>query len=55
MIPSGGGWALVPQGEHTLLVRPDGYVAWAGPADGDWRPAYQRWTGSNAAVHVAAA
>lgn len=29
-----------------LLVRPDGYVAWAGAtASGEWRPALQQWTG----------
>ncbi|MCW2757989.1 MAG: putative Baeyer-Villiger monooxygenase [Nocardioidaceae bacterium] len=29
-----------------LLVRPDGYAAWAGAtASGDWRPALKQWTG----------
>jgi 2-polyprenyl-6-methoxyphenol hydroxylase-like FAD-dependent oxidoreductase len=40
----------------ALLVRPDGYVAWAGPhasAGSSWRAALTRWTGAQAA-HVTA-
>jgi 2-polyprenyl-6-methoxyphenol hydroxylase-like FAD-dependent oxidoreductase len=34
----------------ALLVRPDGYIAWAGPAAADpsWRPVLARWTGDQA-------
>jgi hypothetical protein len=38
-IPAGSG--------EAMLVRPDGYVAWAGsPDDGSLQPALQRWFGS---------
>lgn len=30
----------------TVLIRPDGYIAWAGTDDG-WRTALRTWTGSN--------
>jgi hypothetical protein len=36
----------------ALLVRPDGYVAWAGPAataGPSWRAALNRWTGDRPA------
>ncbi|MGI5132959.1 FAD-dependent monooxygenase [Pseudonocardia sp. CA-107938] len=41
----------------AVLVRPDGYVAWAGPrvVDDGWRSAYARWTGlapDRSAVHA---
>jgi 2-polyprenyl-6-methoxyphenol hydroxylase-like FAD-dependent oxidoreductase len=35
----------VPAGVGTLLLRPDGYVAWAGEAGADPRPALSRWFG----------
>ncbi|WP_460021723.1 aromatic-ring hydroxylase C-terminal domain-containing protein [Kineosporia succinea] len=29
-----------------LLVRPDGYIAWAGPeGDGTWVSTWERWAG----------
>jgi hypothetical protein len=32
-----------------LLVRPDGYIAWAGrTGDDGWRPALAAWTGHGA-------
>jgi len=40
----------------ALLVRPDGYIAWAGPgasASSAWHAALTRWTGARAA-HVSA-
>jgi hypothetical protein len=40
----------------ALLVRPDGYIAWAGPtasANSSWHAALTRWTG-NRATHVRA-
>jgi 2-polyprenyl-6-methoxyphenol hydroxylase-like FAD-dependent oxidoreductase len=40
----------------ALLVRPDGYIAWAGPgasASSSWHAALTRWTGARAA-HVSA-
>jgi len=38
----------------ALLVRPDGYVAWAGTAASDpsWRAALARWTGQPTPVHA---
>jgi hypothetical protein len=36
----------------ALLVRPDGYIAWAGPddaANSSWHAAFTRWTGAQAA------
>lgn len=30
---------------ESVLIRPDGYVAWAAPGAGDVRPAFERWFG----------
>jgi bifunctional hydroxylase/dehydrase len=35
-----------PADVESVLIRPDGYVAWAGPGGGDLREALERWFGS---------
>jgi 2-polyprenyl-6-methoxyphenol hydroxylase-like FAD-dependent oxidoreductase len=36
-----------PEAGPALLVRPDGYVAWAGdPGSGDWRRVLREWSGA---------
>jgi 2-polyprenyl-6-methoxyphenol hydroxylase-like FAD-dependent oxidoreductase len=43
-VPTGtAGGHTVPD---SVLIRPDGYVAWATPGDGDLLPALHRWFGS---------
>lgn len=37
--------ASLPEGTSTLLLRPDGYVAWAGDGNADPRPALDQWFG----------
>jgi hypothetical protein len=42
--------AIPAEGGEAMLVRPDGYVAWAGsPDDGTLQPALERWFGQLAA------
>jgi len=49
-----GAWADQEAGHHdaprSVLVRPDGHIAWAAPAGGDLEAALTRWFGTPAAV-----
>jgi hypothetical protein len=40
-----GETVLTGETPGTLLLRPDGYVAWAGGSGADPRPALSRWFG----------
>ncbi|MFJ5549874.1 FAD-dependent monooxygenase [Streptomyces sp. NPDC093225] len=40
------GGADVPDAPHALLVRPDGYIAWAAPDEVGLQEALERWFGS---------
>ncbi|MCF3131253.1 FAD-dependent monooxygenase [Streptomyces olivochromogenes] len=35
-----------PDAPHAVLVRPDGYIAWAAPDEAALKPALQRWFGA---------
>jgi hypothetical protein len=49
-----GSWVPAEPGPHAapeeVLIRPDGYVAWAAPDGGDLSGALARWFGSARAV-----
>ena len=54
-----GSWAEAKDGEHprpaldAVLVRPDGYIAWAAPDGGDLADALDRWFGAARAAVTA--
>ncbi|PSL05988.1 oxygenase [Haloactinopolyspora alba] len=49
LVSARGEGTALPPGTRTVLVRPDGHVAWAAGRDGDPGPALRRWFGSDAA------